>query len=59
MPSSLFTDRYEGVVAVLIEARHQAGVTQAVLAGRVGKPQSYISKVERRERRIDPVEFSD
>lgn len=59
MPSSMFAERYEAVVAVLTEARREAQVTQAELAARLGRPQSYVSKVERRERRVDPVEFDD
>lgn len=37
--------------------RVQLGVTQAELAKRLGKPQSFVSKAERFERRIDPGEF--
>jgi len=59
MPSPIFTERYGAVVAVLIDARRVAGLTQMELAQRLGRPQSYVSKVERRERRVDPVEFSD
>lgn len=59
MSSSLFADRYAVLVAVLIEARREAGVTQVELARRMGRLQPFVSKVERRERRLDPVEFHD
>lgn len=59
MTSSLFADRYGALVGLLVEARRDAGVTQTELARRMGKLQSFVSKVERRERRIDPVEFYD
>ena len=59
MPSPIFAERYGAVVATLTEARGAAGVTQAELAQRLGLPQSYVSKVERRERRVDPIEFLD
>jgi transcriptional regulator with XRE-family HTH domain len=59
MPSPLFGDRYAAVVAALAEARRQAGVTQVQLAERLQRPQSYVSKVERRERRVDVIEFID
>ncbi len=39
------------------DAREQAGLTQAELAKKIKKPQSYISKIERNERRIDLLEF--
>lgn len=32
-------------------------MTQQEVADRLGKPQSYVAKVERNERRIDVVEF--
>jgi len=59
MPSPLFGDRYRLVVAALAAARREAGVTQVELAERLKRPQSYVSKVERRERRVDVVEFVD
>lgn len=40
-----------------MEARENAGLSQTVLAERLGRPQSYVSKFERGERRLDVVEF--
>ena len=37
--------------------RKAAGITQVELAERLGKPQSFVSKVERGERRLDVIEF--
>ena len=59
MPSPIFAERYGAVVEVLANARRAAGITQSELASRLGRPQSYVSKVERRERRVDPIEFAD
>ncbi len=42
---------------MLIEARTGAGVTQVELAARLGRPQPFISFVERGERRVDVIEF--
>jgi transcriptional regulator with XRE-family HTH domain len=42
---------------LLIAARDKAGLTQQQLADRLGKPQSFISKYEGGERRIDVIEF--
>jgi len=57
MPRSAYNHAYATLVAGLVEARKQAGVTQVELTHRLGKPQSFISKIERGERRIDIVEF--
>jgi len=38
-------------------AREARGITQQELARRLGKPQSYVSKAEMGERRLDVVEF--
>jgi transcriptional regulator with XRE-family HTH domain len=45
------------LLGMLIEARNRADVTQAELASRVGRPQPFISLVERGERRIDVIQF--
>jgi transcriptional regulator with XRE-family HTH domain len=57
MARSAFTSDYATVVAAIVEARKAAGVTQVELAARLKKTQSFISKIERRERRIDVLEF--
>lgn len=59
MPKSVFSDRYRAFLAGLIEARRGAALTQVDLAARLGKPQSFVSKVETGERRLDFVEFVD
>ncbi|MGN6369063.1 MAG: helix-turn-helix domain-containing protein [Phycisphaerae bacterium] len=40
-----------------MDARKGAGITQAELAKRLRLPQSFVSKYERGERRLDVVEF--
>ena len=42
---------------MLISAREKSGLTQVEVANRLQKPQSYVSKYERGERRLDFVEF--
>jgi transcriptional regulator with XRE-family HTH domain len=54
---SLHTTQYAKYIAILVEARSRAGLTQQELAKRLGKPQSFVSKYERNERRIDVPEF--
>lgn len=57
MSDTLRNEAYRAFVAHLVAQRSAMGVTQVELAGRLGKPQSYVSKVERFERRIDVAEF--
>lgn len=57
MPSSVFTASYGEFLKALRTTRTQAGVRQVDLAVRIGKPQSFISKVEKGERRLDVVEL--
>lgn len=57
MNSSLHDPNYRAFVTHLITLRKAAGMTQATLAKKLSKPQSFVSKMERFERRIDPAEF--
>lgn len=57
MPSSIFTQRHQDLIGFIASARKAADVTQVELAERLGKPQSFVSKVERGERRLDVIEF--
>lgn len=57
MPKSSYNQRYRRFCFLLEQARKRAGVTQTELANRLGRPQSYVSKYENGERRIDLVEF--
>jgi transcriptional regulator with XRE-family HTH domain len=40
-------------------ARERAGLSQVEVARRLGKPQSFVSKCESGERRVDVVELRD
>ena len=57
MPSSVFTPRHQEFIRFLVAARKAANITQVELAARLGRPQSFVSKYERGERRLDVVEF--
>jgi len=57
MPKSVFTGAHRHLVDVLIAARRRAGLTQAELAGRIGKDQKFVSLIERSQRRVDVIEF--
>lgn len=57
MPRSRSSPRYARLGQLLVEARLASGLTQAGLAERLHRPQSYVSKYESGERRLDVVEF--
>jgi transcriptional regulator with XRE-family HTH domain len=54
---SVHTDAYRAVLEVLVAARRRAGLTQQQVASRLRKPQSFVSKYENGERRLDVAEF--
>lgn len=56
MPRMTFTVPYQAL-EMLVNSRKGLKVRQIELAQRLGKPQSYVSKVGRGERRIDLMEF--
>ncbi|KIT15579.1 helix-turn-helix domain-containing protein [Jannaschia aquimarina] len=57
MPKTLRSPEHIALMGVLREARLTAGMTQAELAGLLGRPQSYVAKIETGERRVEVVEF--
>jgi transcriptional regulator with XRE-family HTH domain len=50
---------YKAFVGRLVQARVDAGLTQVEVAKLLGKPQSFMSKCESRERRVDVVELQE
>ena len=56
MQKSIHSARYRTFLRLLREARERAGVTQAELARRLDQQQSFVSKCERGERRLDMIE---
>ena len=59
MSKSLRSDRADALRGLLVQARKDSNLTQIELARKLGKPQSFVSKFERGERRLDVVEFLD
>ncbi|MBA4227705.1 MAG: XRE family transcriptional regulator [Hyphomonas sp.] len=57
MANSLADARYRRIIDRLREARLAASLTQAELAEKLGRPQSFVAKVEGYERRLDILEF--
>lgn len=44
---------------LLVEARTASGLTQQQLSTKLKRPQSFVSKYERGERRLDVLEFRE
>lgn len=48
---------YDLVVQTIVALRRERGLSQRDLAARLGKPRSFVSKFETKERRLDVLEF--
>jgi len=59
MVHSVHTKRYQTLKQMLIDARKAAGLSQSELAEKLARVQTFVSKYERGERRLDIVEFID
>lgn len=54
---AMHTKAYRQLLQRLKNARRKAGLKQADVAKKLRRPQSFISKIELGERRIDPIEL--
>lgn len=54
---SIYNDDYITIIFTLRNVREKLDLTQGELAARLNVNQSFISKVENRERRLDVIEF--
>lgn len=59
MPGRLHDEDYVFFVSQLTAIRKRKGITQSDLATRLQRPQSYVSKFERLERRLDIAEWRE
>lgn len=57
MAKTIFTIQHQDFIRALREVRRSEGVTQVQLSERLDRAQSYISNIERGERRLDVIEF--
>lgn len=57
MDKSIYTREYEALLHELRDARKAAGLTQVELARRIQEDQSWVSRVESGERRLDVMEL--
>lgn len=57
MAPTLTSPEYQHLRRLLVEARERAGLTQSEVAARLHRAQSFVSKYEQGERRLDIVDF--
>lgn len=57
MPLGPHAEQYVRFQKLLIDMRKEASLTQTDIAEKLEKPQSYVSKYENGERRLDVIEF--
>lgn len=57
MPNTIHTSEYRKIIQRLKQARVDAGLTQKEVAKKLKKSQSYISKIEAGEQRLDILEL--
>lgn len=55
MPKVIYTKEHHHTVAQIKKAREEAGLDQITVAKILGKTQSYVSKIESGQRRIDVI----
>jgi len=55
--NSIYSKEYQAFLKKLKQARKEAGFTQIKVAKLLKQPQSYVSKCESGERRVDVVEL--
>jgi transcriptional regulator with XRE-family HTH domain len=59
MSRTLRSRRHEALRTFLVEHRKKRRLTQATVAARLGRWQSFVATVESGQRRIDVIEFLD
>lgn len=59
MSKSIYSKEYKNIIERLKTARLEIGLKQEETAAKLKKPQSYISKIERGERRVDAAELKE
>jgi len=57
MSKSIYTKDYKEIINRLKQARIDVGLSQQAVADKLSKPQSYVSKIESGERRLDVAEL--
>lgn len=59
MPRAIYQDDHKKIVARLKSARLEAGLGQIEVAEKLGRTQSYVSKIESGQRRFDVLQLKE
>lgn len=59
MPRAIYTKDHNAIVERLKTARIDAGLAQQEVAEKLGKTQSYVSKIESGQRRFDVLQLKE
>jgi transcriptional regulator with XRE-family HTH domain len=54
---TIYTREYAVVLRLIKDAREQSGITQVKLAEKLRQSQSFVSKIERGDRRLDIIQL--
>lgn len=57
MVKTIHTNKNKKLIKTIKKIRKEKGLTQIDLANKLSKPQSFVSKIESGERRIDLIEL--
>ncbi|MEA3464304.1 MAG: helix-turn-helix transcriptional regulator, partial [Patescibacteria group bacterium] len=57
MSSNLYTKEHQAIIEKLKQARHETGLDQIAVAKKLGKTQSYISKIESGQRKVEVLQL--
>jgi len=57
VPAAITKPEYKRLRQLLVEARERAGLTQAQVAEKMQRAQSFVSKYELGDRRLDVIDF--
>jgi len=59
MPRAIYNEEHKKIVERLKQARFDAGLDQVEVAEKLGRTQSYISKIESGQRRFDVLQLKE
>lgn len=59
MPRAIYKEEHQKIVERLKKARVEAGLDQVDVAEKLGKTQSYVSKIESGQRRFDVLQLKE